>query len=185
MIGLSPGYGWLATAPLSVQGKRQSHYRTAPASASSRRDIAKRRRGSLLCCRFGWVLKALPALRGHLSLSGRALAERAEVSLSVSSARSILRPPLIKPTVVVQPEFPQRFSRPRRKAMRAKTKLKPGQDGAKSLLDRYGGQSRCVRHRYGEARGLRHKTIEMTAGTVPWSQQTAEIPSATIVGRSR
>ena len=66
--------------------------------------------------------------------------------------------------------------------MRAKTKLELGQDGAKSLLDRFCGQSRCVRHRYGEARGLRHKTIEMIAGTVPWSRQTAEIPSAAIVG---
>jgi len=66
--------------------------------------------------------------------------------------------------------------------MRAKTKLKPGQDGAKSLLDRYGGQLLCVRYRYGEARGLRHKTIEMIAETIPWSRQMAEIPSATIVG---
>jgi len=64
--------------------------------------------------------------------------------------------------------------------MRAKTKLKPGQDGAKSLLDRYGGQSLCVRHRYGGTCGLRHKTIELIAGTVPWSRWTAEIPSATI-----
>jgi hypothetical protein len=30
MIGLSPGHDWLVAAPLSVQGKRQSHYRTAP-----------------------------------------------------------------------------------------------------------------------------------------------------------
>jgi len=128
------------------------------------------------------ILKALPALRDHLSLSGCALAERAEVLLPVSGAGIILRPPLINPTVVVQPEFPQRFSRPRRKAMRAKTKLKPSQDGAKSLSGRYGGQSLCVRHRYGEARGLRHKTIGLTAGTIPWSRQTAEIPIVTIVG---
>jgi hypothetical protein len=66
--------------------------------------------------------------------------------------------------------------------MRAKTKLKPGQDGAKSLLDRYGGQSLCARCRYAETRGRRHKAIELIAGTVPWSRRTAEVPSATIVG---
>ncbi len=66
--------------------------------------------------------------------------------------------------------------------MRAKTKLKPSQDGAKSFPDRYGGQSLCVRYRCGETRGLRHKTIELIAGTIPWSRQTAEVPSATIVG---
>jgi len=66
--------------------------------------------------------------------------------------------------------------------MQAKTKLKPGQDDAKSLLDRYGGQSLCVRHRYDEGRGLRHKTVEMIAGTIRWSRWKAEIPSATIVG---
>ena len=39
-----------------------------------------------------------------------------------------------------------------------------------------------MRHRYDEARELYHKTIELIAGTIPWSRQTAEIPSGTIVG---
>jgi hypothetical protein len=124
----------------------------------------------------------LLALRDYLSLSGYALAERAEILLPVSGAGIILRPPLKEAPVVVQPEFPQRFSRPRRKAMRAKTKMKLGQNGAKSLPDRYAGQLLCVRYGYGEARERRHKAIELTAGTIPWSRQTVEIPSATIVG---
>jgi hypothetical protein len=49
--------------------------------------------------------------------------------------------------------------------MRAKTRLKPGQDGATSLLDRCGGRSHRARCRDGEAGGLRHKTIEPIFGT--------------------
>ncbi len=66
--------------------------------------------------------------------------------------------------------------------MRAKKKLKSGQNGTKSLLDKYGEQLLCARYRYDEARGLRHKTIDLIVETIPWSRQTGEIPSETIVG---
>ncbi len=66
--------------------------------------------------------------------------------------------------------------------MRAKKKLKPGQDGAKSLLDKYGEQLICVRYRYDEERGLRHKTIELIVESIPWKPQAHEIPGDTIVG---
>ncbi|MGE0127015.1 MAG: hypothetical protein AB7U82_02830 [Blastocatellales bacterium] len=66
--------------------------------------------------------------------------------------------------------------------MRAKTKLKLGQDGVKSLPSRYGGQLLRVSHRYGEVRGLRHKTIKLIDGTISWSRQTTEIPGVTIIG---
>jgi hypothetical protein len=67
-------------------------------------------------------------------------------------------------------------------AMRAKKKLKPGQDGTKSLLDKYGERLICVRYRYDEERGIRHKTIELIVESTPWKPQNPEIPSDTIVG---
>jgi hypothetical protein len=66
--------------------------------------------------------------------------------------------------------------------MRARKKLKPGQDGTKSLLDKYGEQLICVRYRYDEERGLRHKTIELIVESIPWKPQAHEIPGDTIIG---
>jgi hypothetical protein len=51
--------------------------------------------------------------------------------------------------------------------MRAKKKLKPGQDDTKSLLNKYGEQLICVRYRYDEERGLRHKTIQLIVKSTP------------------
>ncbi|MGE0129971.1 MAG: hypothetical protein AB7U82_17960 [Blastocatellales bacterium] len=66
--------------------------------------------------------------------------------------------------------------------MRARKKLKPGQDGTKSLLDKYGEQSICVRYRYDEELGLRHKTVELIVESIPWKPQTPEIPDDLVVG---
>jgi hypothetical protein len=66
--------------------------------------------------------------------------------------------------------------------MRAKKKLKLGQDSTKSLLDKYGEQLICVRYRDDEEHGLRHKTIELIVESIPWKPQTREIPGDAIVG---
>ncbi|HMV47021.1 MAG TPA: hypothetical protein PLD20_26125 [Blastocatellia bacterium] len=66
--------------------------------------------------------------------------------------------------------------------MKARKKLKPGQDGTKSLLDKYGEQLFCVRYRYDEERGLRHKTIELIVESTPWRPRHPEIPGETIIG---
>jgi hypothetical protein len=66
--------------------------------------------------------------------------------------------------------------------MRARKKLKPGQDGTKSLLDKYGERLVCVRYRYDEEHGLRHKTVELMVESTPWKPQNHKIPGETIVG---
>jgi hypothetical protein len=52
--------------------------------------------------------------------------------------------------------------------MQARKTLKPGQDGTKSLLDKYGKQLLCVRYRYDDERHSRHTTVELVVETVPW-----------------
>jgi hypothetical protein len=66
--------------------------------------------------------------------------------------------------------------------MRAKKKLRPGQDDTKSLLNKYGEQLICVRYRYDEERGLRHKTIQLIVKSTPWKPRNSEIPGDLIVG---
>jgi hypothetical protein len=65
--------------------------------------------------------------------------------------------------------------------MQVRKKLKPGQDGTRSLLDKYGDQMVCVRYRYDEERRLRYKTVELIVETVPW-EPLAEIQADTVVG---
>lgn len=66
--------------------------------------------------------------------------------------------------------------------MRARKKLKPGQNGTKNLLDQYGDQLICVRYRYDEERQLRHKTVELIVESTPWIPRTELIPPDSIVG---
>lgn len=66
--------------------------------------------------------------------------------------------------------------------MRARKKLKPGQNGTKNLLDQYGEQLICVRYRYDEEGQLRHKTIELIVETAPWIPQVEQAPHDSIVG---
>jgi hypothetical protein len=55
--------------------------------------------------------------------------------------------------------------------MQARKTLRPGQDGTKSLLDKYGEQLLCVRHRSDDEQRLRHTTVELGVETVPWQSQ--------------
>ena len=52
--------------------------------------------------------------------------------------------------------------------MLAKKKLKPRQNGTKTLLDQYGEQLVRARYRYDRARQLRVKTVELILETTPW-----------------
>ena len=66
--------------------------------------------------------------------------------------------------------------------MLAKKKLKPGQNGTKTLLDQYGEQLVCVRYRYDRALQLRVKTVELIVETTPWIHQADQIVPDAIVG---
>jgi len=52
--------------------------------------------------------------------------------------------------------------------MEARLKLKPGQNGTKKLLARYGERLVCVRYRYDEARAMRFTTVELVVSHAPW-----------------
>jgi hypothetical protein len=66
--------------------------------------------------------------------------------------------------------------------MQARKKLKPGQDGTKSLLEEYGSRLICVRYRYDEERHLRYKTVELIIGQTPWHPKPSRPKADTIVG---
>lgn len=66
--------------------------------------------------------------------------------------------------------------------MQARKKLKPGQDGTKSLLRQYGEQLLCVRYRYDEVRQMRHKTVELIVESTPWQPPVPAVPPNTMVG---
>ncbi|MEO6725462.1 MAG: hypothetical protein ABIP14_09175 [Blastocatellia bacterium] len=66
--------------------------------------------------------------------------------------------------------------------MRARKKLKPGQDGTKGLLDKYGEQLICVRYRYDEVHQLRHKTVELIVETAPWTPKPKQVRPDAVVG---
>ncbi|MES1956000.1 hypothetical protein [Salinisphaera hydrothermalis] len=52
--------------------------------------------------------------------------------------------------------------------METRLHLKPGQNGTKQLVQKYGERLVCVRYRYDSEAGLRHKTVELIEETVPW-----------------
>ena len=66
--------------------------------------------------------------------------------------------------------------------MRARKNLSHSQDGAKdgakSLLNKFGGQWVCAHYCY----KLRYKTAALKLETAPWNPQTHEIPDDAVVG---
>ena len=52
--------------------------------------------------------------------------------------------------------------------METRLTLAPGQNGTKKLLATYRDRLVCVRYRYDQARGVRHKTVELIVETLPW-----------------
>lgn len=47
------------------------------------------------------------------------------------------------------------------KYMKAHTNLKPGQNGTRRLVEKYGDALLCVRYRYDELRDVRLKTVQI------------------------
>ncbi|MGQ0587276.1 MAG: hypothetical protein ACT4PK_08755 [Gammaproteobacteria bacterium] len=52
--------------------------------------------------------------------------------------------------------------------MKTRLTLRPGQNGTKKLVAKYGGRLVAVRYRYDEERRLRFKTIELVVEQIPW-----------------
>ena len=53
--------------------------------------------------------------------------------------------------------------------MKTRLTLKPGQNGTKKEVRKYGGRLVAVRYRYDEARRLRLKTVEIVEQQFPWT----------------
>jgi len=53
------------------------------------------------------------------------------------------------------------------KDMKAYAHLKPGQNGTKRLMERYGKALLCVRYRYDSVRGVKLKTVEIVVEEKP------------------
>ena len=53
--------------------------------------------------------------------------------------------------------------------------LRPGDNGTKKLVNKYGEKLVCVRYRYDEAHGIRYKTVELIEEESPW--EVGEIKS--------
>ena len=65
--------------------------------------------------------------------------------------------------------------------MTARVKLKPGQKGTKSLVDKYGDALVCVRYRYDEANRMRFKTVELIVESKPWTPTLHRFKDDTLV----
>lgn len=65
--------------------------------------------------------------------------------------------------------------------MTTRVKLKPGQKGTKSLLDKYGDALLCVRYRYDEKSHVRIKTVELIVEKKPWSPSVKRFSESKLV----
>jgi len=65
--------------------------------------------------------------------------------------------------------------------MRTRLTLKPGQDGTKQLVDKYGDDLICIRFRYDENTGKRFKTVELIVETTDWIPPLQQYASDDIV----
>ena len=60
--------------------------------------------------------------------------------------------------------------------MDIRTTLKPGQNGTKRLLEKYGDRLLCVRYRYDEKTGKRYTTVELIEAEIEWAGETKSKP---------
>jgi len=56
--------------------------------------------------------------------------------------------------------------------MKTRLLLRPGQNGTKKLVARYGDRLLAVRYRYDEEKRKRFKTVELIVDEVPWEPPT-------------
>ena len=61
--------------------------------------------------------------------------------------------------------------------MDIKATLKPGQNGTKELVRRYGDRLVCVRYRYDKAKGKRYKTVERIVDEKDWAPGVHATPT--------
>lgn len=66
--------------------------------------------------------------------------------------------------------------------MRTRLKLKPGQDGTKRLVEKFGDRLVCVRYRYDREKRRRYKTVELIVEERRWEPKASPLRADTVVG---
>ena len=66
--------------------------------------------------------------------------------------------------------------------MKARLTLRPGQDGTRKLVEKYGDRLLYVRYRYDPVRKRRVKTVELIEEEVPWLPEHGRLSRKTRVG---
>ena len=69
----------------------------------------------------------------------------------------------------------------RRLPMKTRLTLKPGQEGTKRLVKKYGDALVCIRFRYDEKTGKRFKTVELIVDATDWTPPPSQYASEDIV----
>ncbi len=65
--------------------------------------------------------------------------------------------------------------------MKTRLTLKPGQEGTKRLVEKYGASLVCVRFRYDKKRGKRLKTVELIEEETDWAPPGPRFPMTALV----
>jgi hypothetical protein len=65
--------------------------------------------------------------------------------------------------------------------MKTRVKLKPGQNGTKKLVAKYGDALICVRYRYDEEKCKQVKTVEIIVSESEWTPLPAKYPDSALV----
>ncbi len=65
--------------------------------------------------------------------------------------------------------------------LRVRLSLRPGQDGTKGLLARYGKRLVCVRYRYDEQTKQRVKTVELIVERTEWDRESSGTDGEAVV----
>ena len=65
--------------------------------------------------------------------------------------------------------------------MKTRLTLKPGQEGTKRLVKKYGEALVCIRFRYDEKTGKRLKTVELIEEQADWTPPPPRFASDTLV----
>ena len=65
--------------------------------------------------------------------------------------------------------------------MKSRSKLLPGQKGAKALQEKYGDAFVCARYRYDVKKRKQYKTVEIIVSEKDWTPPPARFPESAIV----
>lgn len=66
-------------------------------------------------------------------------------------------------------------------SMKTRARLKPGQNGTKKFVEKYGEALVCVRYRYDSENHKQYKTVEIIVSESDWTPPPAKYPDSTMV----